>query len=138
VTLKQPHETYVHTDDDLFRLWQDMMGPGGFGHRSLWLIFIYADGQLSPVVAPIDDIPAAPDPVALGVLAHVIADILTDEPGTVAFLLSRPGTGQMLAGDRRWARAIREAVDPTVAPWPVHLATYERLQVFAPDDLIAA
>lgn len=35
-------------------------------------------------------------------------------------------------------RALRAALPAAALRWPLHLATYERVQVFAPDDLIAA
>lgn len=138
MTLKRPHETFVHTDDDLFMLWRDLMGAGGFARRSLWMIFFYRDGELAPAITPIDDIPGEPDPAVIGSLARVVEGVVADLPGSVAFLLSRPGPEAMSEEDRRWARALRDTVDPALSPWPVHLATHDRVQVFAPDDLIAA
>lgn len=37
------------------------MGDGGFGRRSLWLIFLDDLGQQSDLLVPIDDIPMLPD-----------------------------------------------------------------------------
>jgi hypothetical protein len=138
VTLKPPHETFVHTTDDLFQLWQDLMGPGGFAYRGLWMIFLRPDGELNPVVAPLEGVPVEPDHAAIAALANIVAEVLSDEPGSVAFLLSRPGPSQMLDEDRRWARALRDALGPELARWPVHLATSGRIHVFAPDDLLVA
>ncbi len=135
MTLRRPEETFVHDDTELFDLWCALMGPGGFARRSLWMIFVHADGNLAPVVSPIDDVPLVPDARLLRNLATVVAEVVADF-GTAAFLLSRPGTLPMTESDRRWARALRAAVDPAVSPWPVHLATRDRVQVFAPDDLV--
>jgi hypothetical protein len=38
----------------------------------------------------------------------------------------------MTADDRAWARALM----PITPAWPIHLATTDRMQVFAADDLL--
>lgn len=136
--LRPPDETFVRTDADLYQLWSDLMGRGGFGRRSLWMIFIEQDAQLSRVVVPIDDVPLEPDDLLLGNLGEILEQVIEPPVSSVAMLLSRPGPRSMIAGDRRWALALRAAVDPALMPWPVHLATTDSVQVFAPDDLIAA
>lgn len=138
MSLKPPDQTIVRSAPELTELWRDMMGPGGFARRSLWMIFLDEDGRLSPVVTPIDDLPL--EPVALFVrnLAKIVAGVLDDPPGTVAFLLSRPGERAMSDSDCRWARALHDTVAPHLSPWPMHLATYETVRMFTPDDLIAA
>jgi hypothetical protein len=108
------------------------MGDGGFSRRSLWLVFLYEDGQVAPVVVPIEDIPARPDALVAN-LGAVLAGLADDGVSSTAMLLSRPGPRAMSADDRAWARALT-----SFTPWPVHLATADDLQVFAPDDLIAA
>lgn len=129
----------MRTSAELTELWEDMMGEGGFGTRRVWHIFLDRDGRLNPTVVPIDDLPPEPDDTFVGNLAHIMRKVLADSPGdTVAVLLSRPGPAQMTAGDRRWARVLLAAFGPELCPWPVHLATCDRVQVFAPDDLIAA
>jgi hypothetical protein len=138
MTLNRPEDTYVRSAAELTELWQDLMGAGGFGRRSLWLIFLYEDRQLSPVVMPIDDIPADPDAEMLTNLATIVAG-LADDTGiaTTALLLSRPGSDHVTASDRAWARSSAVAFG-ALSPWPVHLATHGRVRVFAPDDLIAS
>jgi hypothetical protein len=130
--------TTIRAEADLYRMWQSLMGSGGFGRRSVWVLFLDRHSRTLPVLMPIDDIPTTPDPRFIHGLATVITGVVTDgEAATAALLLSRPGEAAMTADDRAWARALREAVG-ALSPWPVHLATRERLQVFAPDDLIAA
>ena len=52
-----------------------------------------------------------------------------DECGTVAFLLSRPGSARMTDGDRCWARELSAAaVRVGVRLQPIHLATDEALR----------
>lgn len=138
MTLKPPHETFVRSPTELTELWQDMMGPGGFGRRSLWMIFLADSGELAPAVVPIDDIPVEPDELLLRNLGNVVSELLSDGLASAAFLLSRPGPSRMLDEDRHWARALVRVFGPDLCVWPIHLATTDRVDVFAPDDLIAA
>jgi hypothetical protein len=139
MTLKRPEETYVRNTAELTELWQDMMGPGGFDQRSLWLVFLNQDGQMSPLVMPIDDIPTEPDAEMLTNLATIV-ERLADEAGfaTTALLLSRPGSAHMTTSDRAWARAVGAAFGRHRCPWPIHLATRGTVRIFAPDDLIVS
>jgi hypothetical protein len=114
------------------------MGPGEFGRSSIWVVFLDADGVVQPVIVPIEDVPPEPDAVVVRNLARVIADAFDDGSGaSVALLLSRGGPVGMTDADRRWARALVDGFRG-LTRWPVHLATRDRVQVFAPDDLIAA
>jgi hypothetical protein len=133
MTMTPPHETVVRTSTDLYELWQQLMGPGGFAHRSVWLLFLDGDGHPEPVIVPIDDLPARPDRRLVQALSQIVAG-LTDsgDVASVAMLLSRPGPRHMTGDDRVWARALA----PVTPAWPVHLATADRLQIFAPDDLL--
>jgi hypothetical protein len=129
-------KTVVRSDAELHELWQELMGTGGFSRRSLWLLFLDEDGRPQPVLVPIDDIPSRPEARLIDGLA-LIADGLTssDAVSSVALLLSRPGPQHMTEDDRCWARALH-AHDRISPRWPVHLATTDRIQVFAADDLI--
>lgn len=139
MTLKPPEETFVRTNAELTRLWEEMMGTGGFARRSIWHIFFHADGQMCPVILPIDDIPLEPDALMLDNLVHVVGEVMRlSDVASLAVLLSRPGEPAMSVDDRRWARAIHAVFAPKLQLWPIHLATTDRLQIFAPDDLIAA
>ena len=130
----------LETDADLGELWAKLMGPGGFGYRTLWLLFVGDDGWTLPVIMPNEDVTERPDPRDLDNLGR-LADLMRTEHGVVSFaaLLSRPGHSRKTASDRAWAAAItRVAREHSFPMWPVHLATYERIQVMAPDDLIGA
>lgn len=133
MTTTPPFETTVRTDTELYALWHTLMGSGGFAQRSLWLLFFDHDGHPEPVIVPIDDLPLRPDARLVRALGEIV-DGLTVEGGvaSVAMLLSRPGRRQMTADDRVWARALA----PITPAWPMHLATTDRLQPFAPDDLL--
>ena len=131
-------EKPIRSATDLLHAWERLMGQGGFGRSSLWLIFLDADARLQRVIMPIDDLPVLPDDRFVGNLALILGELQDGgEIASTALLLSRPGTAQMTDADRTWARVLRERL-AHVSPWPVHLATRGRVQVFAPDDLIAA
>lgn len=126
----QLNEIVVRTHADLARMWQLVMGKQGPGLRSLWMVLLDDEGQVQPVIVPIDDVPFTPDSMTAG-LAEILAGIR--DLGEPALLLSRPGPAEMTEGDRRWGRALAP-----LTRWPVHLYTPSGIQVFAPDDLVAA
>lgn len=130
MTLTKPADTFVRTDADLLTTWRNLMGPFGFSKRSLWLIFIEEDGRLSPVILPIDGIPAEPDKQLLRNVGRVARETIQRElPVSVAFLLSRPGPAAIQDTDRRWAAQLAAAVDRQIAPWPLYLATNDGIQL---------
>jgi hypothetical protein len=132
-----PPGTRVRTAAELTAAWEGLMGPGGFGRRSVWVIFFDPDGRLLAPIMPIDDVPPDPDDLFVANLASVVGALITNgSVASAALLLSRPGPRAMSASDRRWALALRAAV-ADCTHWPVHLATCDHVQVFAPDDLIA-
>jgi hypothetical protein len=119
-------------------MWQGLMGAGGFSVASIWLVFFDEESRLQHLIVPIDDIPAEPDEPFLRGLARIVTDLVDDHTVTsVAMLISRPGPRAMTGADRRWARALRAHLGE-LACWPVHLATRDGIQVFAPDDLAVA
>ena len=134
-----PPFTPIRTTADLLSAWRGLMGPGGFGTASIWMIFLDDDDRLLPTVQAIDDRPAEPEEHVVRNLTGVLGDLIDGgDVASVALLLSRPGPPGMTEADRRWARALHAALTGPLARWPLHLATRNRVQVFAPDDLIAA
>jgi hypothetical protein len=130
--------TVVRTHVELARMWRALMGRDGFGTSSLWLIFFDAESKVQSIIVPIDDIPPEPDERFVHNLAEVVDRLIDDAAvDSVALLLSRPGHRAMTDADRRWARALRAELGEH-AVWPIHLATRNEIQVFAPDDLVAA
>jgi len=139
MTLKPRHETFIHTDAELTKLWEQIMGPGGFARRSIWHIFFDARGQMCPAVVPIDDIPLEPDGLLLDNLGYVVAEVTRgNDVASCAVALSRPGERGMTAADRRRAWSLHATFASTLRLWPIHLATPGHVQIFAPDDLVAA
>lgn len=133
MTPRTPQDTLIRNTDDLQALWRSLMGDDGFSRRSIWLIFLDADGRPSPVLMPIDDIPRRPVPLFLDNLRYMSRELVgKDSIASVAMLLSRPGRATMTDDDRAWARALREVS----SEWPIFLAVAGSVQLFAPDDLI--
>lgn len=139
MTTKKVPGTRITSAIDPFDLWTTMMGSGGFGRRSLWMVFLDASARVTPIIVPLDEVPAEPTHESLVSLRAVARGVVeSGDAETVAFLLSRPGPGRMEESDRRWAAAIREAFEASLMPWPMHLATTDRIQVFAAEDLLAS
>jgi hypothetical protein len=133
--LRPPHDAVVRTANDLSELWSALMGDGGFGQRTVWLLFLGRDGRPEPVIVPIEAIPARPEARLIDALATIVGDLIaTGDVASVALLFSRSGPQHMTDDDRRWARALTKVS----RRWPIHLATADRIQVFASDDLLAA
>jgi hypothetical protein len=131
-----PLQSAVHSDLDLRTLWESLMGDEGFSRRSLWLVFLDAEGRVAPTIVPIDDVPDVPDDGLGTGLATIVAGLRdTTDVDSVAVLVSRPGGRAMTDADRRWARFLTRQPHLT-ARWPAHLATRGNVQVFAPDDLV--
>jgi hypothetical protein len=130
-------DIHIRTERELFAVWQQLMGPGGFGSRTVWVLFLDPDGRCPGVIMPVEDLPPEPDVEFLHGLASVIDGVELPDGASAPMLLSRPGRQGMTGSDRRWAAALREHV-PACRRWPLHLATADHLQVFAPDDLLAA
>lgn len=121
------NDMVIHTQIDLERMWEVIMGSPPPGLRSLWMVLLDDEARPQPVVVPIDDIPMAPGAVPRG-LADVLAGL--KDFGDPVFLLSRPGPNGVTAADREWGRALAP-----LTPWPVHLYTRAGVRILAPDDL---
>jgi len=130
----------VRTDGDLLGHWRALMGHGGFARRSLWMVWFDGHGASLPLVVPIDDVPELPDDQLIDNVMRVLAEIIDESEATsAAVLLSRPGAGREGANDLVWARTLLAAARRQGVPLrPVHLATADQVQAFAPDDLAHA
>ena len=131
----------VRSQDDLRRLWRMLMGPLGFGGRSLWLLVLDADDRPTPLILQIEDLPRRPDPGQLSGVVRVCQDVLREQVigGSVVFLLTRPGQRGVTPDEAVWARDLHQAVRKAGLPvWPLHRANDDELCAFAPDDLAAS
>lgn len=128
----------IRTQEDLHRLWRMLMGPLGFGGRSLWVHLIDDDANSTPVLVQVEDLPPLPDLAMRDNLKRYVKELVAREGGSVAFLLTRPGRAGITAGDRRWAQTLDDVARRAgLQPWPVHRANDDELVVVAPDDLAA-
>jgi hypothetical protein len=119
-------EAPIRSADELTARWATLLAPPVFGARSLWLIWLDADGRMLPVVLPVDDVPQVPDRVLTsGLLAlhdAVAAEHLSGE-GHLALALCRPGRPEINSDDDAWADALRLTLDERIDDtWSLHLA----------------
>ena len=130
----------VRTQADLHRLWRALMGPLGFGGRSLWLLFLEEDGQPTPHLVQLEDMPAEPDEQTRDNLAHFLSDLFRELGSCqMVFLLSRPGLDGLTDGDREWASLLESILRQAgLRVWPMHRANDRELVVITPDDLAAS
>ena len=101
---------------DLARFWAALMGDGGFGRRTLWLVLLDDEGRPAPAVVPVDDVPDVPSAADVDSFGHFFDHL--GGYGTPVLLLSRPGPPVVGEDDRQWGRALA----PLAPRWPVHLA----------------
>lgn len=129
----------VRTDDELLQRWRLIMGEGGFGRRSLWLVWFDAQGKQLPMVVPVDDVPQRPDDELLGGLGEVVTEIVRDQApgGSVAITLSRPGPSVVDGDDRAWGLALLDmASRNAITLRRFHLATTGSVRPLVGDDLV--
>lgn len=120
-----------------------MMGDGGFGRTTLWIVWYAADGRQLPVVVPIDDPPEILEPDGVDNLIMVMADPASFGAASVALLLSRPGPDSVTQVDRDRANALLAGIDRArrrngiaLKVWPIHLATANSVRQLSVDDLV--
>ncbi|WP_457109842.1 hypothetical protein [Marmoricola sp. URHA0025 HA25] len=126
----------VLTPADLHLTWRALMGDVGFSERTLWLLFIGPGGRPLGPLLDFADLPDGPHGLEVDALADLCRDLLEGPGGgrgSVAMLITRPGTDPWHVGDRAWARyltAIAHRIGGQV--WPLHRAN-DRELVVVPD-----
>jgi hypothetical protein len=132
----------ITSADELTRRWATVLDPPIFGARSLWLAWMGNDGQMLPVVVPIDDLPELSDHRLLVGLREVHGAIIAthlDGTGHLAMALCRPGSPEITAMDEEWAHDFRGLFEDvhTDSTWSLHLAAGGRVsEVVAPPSRI--
>jgi hypothetical protein len=129
----------LRSQADLHRQWRAMMGPLGFAGRRLWLLFLGPDDRPTELLLQIDDVPESPRDGEADSLVRLCREVRREHDlGRVAVLLSRPGSGALRSGDRRWGRALLDAARQVDVPLaPIHLATDDAVVPLTGDDLLA-
>lgn len=116
----------VTTQRALRRRWAAVLAPPVFAARSLWIMWLRADGTTLPTLVPIDELPRRFDAVAthgLVELAGTVADEHGGGDGHVAFALCRPGHPTCTGSDQEWADGLRRAATRAgLRSWSLHLA----------------
>ncbi len=129
----------ILTQADLEARWRLLMGDLGFSRHTVWLLPLDGEGRTPGLLIPVEEMPEHPVPAELDQLMEVVGQIaaMVGPGGSVAFLLTRPGPGELTRWDRTWAQGLVEAAARAgLRTWPVHLANDVRLRVFAPDDAV--
>jgi hypothetical protein len=134
---KNPADTVIRSQSDLEAVWCDLIGPGGFGGHSLWMLLI-VDERPRPQVVELTEAEAPPDAEGARGFAQLLTRLAVDlgEDVRFAFLLSRPGRPSVTEWDRAWAASLYGACRTAgVRGEVVHLATAGRVRPLPPDDL---
>src|SRR4051794_28431448 len=125
------------TPADLHPTWRVLVGGVAFSDRTLWLLFIGPGGRPLGPLLDFADLPDGPHGLEVDEVAALCRELL-DGPGghgSVAMLITRPGTDPWHVGDRAWARFLT-AVARRIGGqgWPLHRAN-DRELVVVPDLL---
>ncbi|MCF6737200.1 hypothetical protein [Blastococcus sp. KM273129] len=117
----------VRSAAELTDRWRSVLHPATFPARSLWLTWFDTDGRQLPVVVPVDDLPALPEPALLVGVREVHGSVVDDQlggAGHLALALCRPGEPVVTAEDETWAAELRSTLDDgaVAGTWSLHLA----------------
>lgn len=101
----------LETDAEVLDRVDQLIGEDDRRDRSLWLFFLGADAVQLPVVVPIGDVPANPDPGAAGSICDVTAQVLNDAApgGSVVITLVRDNGRKVTDSDQQWLMALQAA-----------------------------
>jgi hypothetical protein len=93
------------TEADMVRRLEELLAPA-IHNGQLWILFLDRRRCQLPLMVPIENLPAAPDPAAADVIVGILAD-LRAEFDSVILAIERLGTDAVASVDRRWAAALR-------------------------------
>jgi hypothetical protein len=106
--------------------WSTVLAPPVFGARSLWLLWLRADGRMLPVVIPVDDVKRLPDRRLVAGILEVhrgVTEQFLDGNGHLALALCRPGGLEITEDDAAWAEGLPVEFDDELGgTWSLHLA----------------
>ena len=132
----------VRSAADLTSRWGGVLDPPIFGARSLWLMWLGADGLVLPILVPVDDLPDLSNHrllVGLRELHGAIVGTHLDGAGHLAMALCRPGAPEATTMDEEWAHDFRGLFGEvqTDSTWSLHLAAGGRVsELVAPPGSI--
>lgn len=90
------------TDTDLVDMATELIGRAV--RRQTWLLVLDGDQRLSPIVLPIDGLPADPDPEHVATLGARLGELVRTVPGGAAVVLvwERPGSADVRMQEADW------------------------------------
>ncbi len=113
----------IATQSDLHEAWLRLMRPLGFAGRSLWLMFISADGDPVPQLTEITDLPARPSTRDVESMEHFLSHFGGSDI-RLGVLVTRSGAGGPDHDDHAWVSAVHDACRQAhVSCDVVHVAT---------------
>jgi hypothetical protein len=112
----------LSTDADLIAMATELVGPAI--RRQTWLFVLDDEQRLSPVVLPMDGVPADADPDHIATLADRLTDLVAMVPGAASVVLvwERTGTADVRMQEADWIAGLA-ATDAPI-----------RAQLLASDD----
>ena len=112
----------LSTDADLVAMATELVGPAI--RRQTWLFVLDDEHRLSPVVVPMDGVPADADPVHVETLAARLTELVGMVPGAASVVLvwERTGTADVRMQEADWIAGLA-ATDAPI-----------RAQLLASDD----
>lgn len=129
----------LHTQADVQRLWELLLRPIEVDSYSLWVALVDDREMPVPLLMEITG-NEAPTEGEVSNLFLTLQQVCEEqgEIGSVAFLITRPGSEGPTDGDRKLTtRLLAGASAQGVPCQPVHLANDVRIVVVTPDDLAA-
>jgi hypothetical protein len=100
----------LDTDNDVLSRVDRLISRDARRDRSLWLFFLAADAVQLPVVVPLDDMPAIPDPRGAAALCDMASCVLLDAaPGGSLVITLVRRNGSVTDADQQWAATLRAA-----------------------------
>jgi hypothetical protein len=131
----------IRSASDLTSRWAAVLDPPVFGARSLWLMWLSADGRMLPIVVPVDDLPELSNYRLRAGLREVhgaIVETHLNGNGHLAMALCRPGSHDITAMDDEWAHDFRGLFEEehTDSTWSLHLAAGGRVTELVPPPRI--
>lgn len=130
----------LHTQADVHRLWELLMGPLGFASVSVWVVPVDEQGATLRHITKVEDDgdQRLPTTKELHALVDVLAELAREDDEVVGYavLLSRPGRHGLTDTDRRFAADVLAAFrDTGIRCLPVHVADDQAVMAITPDDL---
>ncbi|MEO7126946.1 MAG: hypothetical protein ABI382_11770 [Nakamurella sp.] len=118
INAQQAAQQPLNTDNDKVARVRDLLAPAS-NPAQLWVLILDRDSYQSPLVVPIDERPAIPDPAVIDSLLTALGAVAREQLGKgcqAMFVLERLGSFGITAKDHCWAAALQGACDRAAIP----------------------